>query len=123
MGLGLKKALQCVDLTAYDNDKLTKLWVRNIDSSQQNSLYNIENLLPPEANPFFRAERIRCKEFIVLNPGFSILIVTKGYGELQTNGDAIKLKRGITVLTPWSAGETKLFGEIEVIRFLPPVPF
>jgi mannose-6-phosphate isomerase len=121
MGLGLRKALECVDRDAYGAKRLSNLWRRNSDQGSRRE-NQIENLLPPEANSFFRAERIQTKSEVSINQEYSIIIVTKGSGKLQTKeGEMLDLRHGMTVLIPWIAGVTKLHGDIEIIRCLPPI--
>ena len=72
--------------------------------------------LPGEADPYFRAERISGDA--TLDAGFSILVVlerSKG-----TLGD-LPLLRGMAVLIPYGAGETRIEG-VEAIRCRPPAP-
>jgi mannose-6-phosphate isomerase len=75
-----------------------------------------EGLLPAEADPYFRAQRVGGGD--ELEPSFSILLVTAGEGEL----DGLPLARGATVLVPHAAGTTTLSGSLEAIRCLPPDP-
>ena len=80
-----------------------------------------EGLLPREADPYFRAERVRGGD--VLAPSFAVLLVTEGEGSLRTGqGDELALRRGMTVLLPFAAGATTLDGEVEALRCLPPSP-
>jgi mannose-6-phosphate isomerase len=73
--------------------------------------------LPPEADPYFRAERVSGGD--TLDAGFSILVVLEGEGEL---GGEIALRRGTAVLIPYGAGEIEITGDIEAIRCRPPTP-
>jgi len=73
-------------------------------------------LLPREADPYFRAERVRGGD--ELAPSFAILLVTEGEGAL----DDLPLRRGTTVLIPYAAGTTTLSGDLEALRCLPPSP-
>ena len=75
-----------------------------------------DGLLPREADPYFRAERVRGGD--VLAPSFAILLVTEGEGML----DELPLSRGTTVVIPHAAGATTLTGDVEAIRCLPPSP-
>ena len=75
-----------------------------------------DGLLPSEADPYFRAQRVAAGD--VLEPSFSILLVTAGRGTL---GD-VELARGATVLVPYAAGATTPTGDLEAIRCLPPDP-
>jgi mannose-6-phosphate isomerase len=70
-------------------------------------------LLPKEADPYFRAERIEPGG--TLDQSFSIVLVTGGEGEIG----GVAVKRGTTVLIPYAAGEAATDG-IEAIRCLPP---
>ena len=51
-----------------------------------------------------------------LDPGFSILVVLGGRGQL---GD-LELARGDTVLLPYAAGAVQLAGDLDLIRCRPP---
>jgi mannose-6-phosphate isomerase len=78
-------------------------------------------LLPEDAAPYFRAERIRAGA--ELEPSFAILLVTDGEGTLTTErGDELTLTRGTTALVPYAAGPTTITGAVEAIRCLPPAP-
>jgi len=75
-----------------------------------------DGLLPREADPYFRAERVRGGD--VLDPSFAVLLVTEGEGAL----DDLPLARGTTALIPYGAGTTTLTGDVEALRCLPPSP-
>ena len=82
-----------------------------------------ENLLPPEADPYFRAERITVKESCLVDEGYSVLIVTRGRGEIHSKGNnPLPVKSGTTALIPWVVGPIKITGNIEIIRCYPPKP-
>ena len=72
-------------------------------------------MLPKEADPYFRAERIEAGDS--LGQSFSIVLVTGGEG---TIGE-LPVRRGSTLLVPHAAGTVKTEG-IEGIRCLPPDP-
>jgi mannose-6-phosphate isomerase len=71
--------------------------------------------LPGDADPYFRAERISGDAS--LDAGFSILVVLGGEGTL---GD-LPLRKGMAVLIPYGAGETRIEG-VDAIRCRPPAP-
>ena len=73
------------------------------------------SLLPAEADPYFRAQRIAPGD--ELEPSFSIVLVTDGEGDLG----GVEVRRGTTVLVPYGAGVTQVEG-VEAIRCLPPDP-
>jgi mannose-6-phosphate isomerase len=83
----------------------------------------VSSLLPPEADRFFRAERIVPSPTVRLERGFAILVVTEGAGILHGGeGDPIQLRRGDAVLVPWVAGECRLEGKLVAIACRPPAP-
>jgi mannose-6-phosphate isomerase len=71
--------------------------------------------LPSDADPYFRAERISGDA--TLDAGFSIVVVLDGEGTL----DDLALRRGMAVLIPYDAGETRVEG-VEAIRCRPAAP-
>ena len=88
-----------------------------------------EALFPPEADAFFRAERVRGGA--LLPAGFSILVVVEGQGAVRGDGQGpgvtqgrtggeVELRRGETAVVPHAAGNLRIDGEIEVLRCLPP---
>jgi mannose-6-phosphate isomerase len=84
----------------------------------------VSELLPPEAAPYFRAQRvISAGEPVSLEPSFAILIVLDGPLVLaDEHGHRLELPRGETVLIPHGAGTTALSGHGAAIRCLPPAP-
>ena len=76
----------------------------------------VERGLPPESQRFFRAERV--EGGATLEPAYSVLIVADGEGSL----DELRVRRGSTVLIPYSAGACTLTGEVQAIRCRPPAP-
>jgi mannose-6-phosphate isomerase len=103
MGLGWEAALDAVRLTAVGEDELEAWTIRGSGS-----------LVPPEAERFFRAERVGGGA--PLEPAYSILVVVEGAGGLAE----LELRRGDTVLVPFAAGAGELSGDLEAIRCLPP---
>jgi len=85
---------------------------------------SLKRLLPPEADPYFRAERLTLQagQPLRLQPLFSILIGTSGDVTLSNEmGESLRLKRGTAVVIPFGAGMTTLSGAGTAIRCLPPV--
>jgi mannose-6-phosphate isomerase len=103
LGLGWDVALQCVDRSATDPDRLHG------------------HRLPAEANRFFRAERVEASPSAELDPGFAILVFTEGAADLLAeDGKPLRVGRGDTVLVPWDAGPCRLEGEAVAIACRPP---
>src|SRR4051794_24470417 len=78
--------------------------------------------LPPEADAFFRAERVLVREdgSAPLDPGFSVLCVLEGGGELRGDFEPVPLPRGGGVVVPHEAGEVTAHGPAHLIRCRPP---
>ncbi len=77
-------------------------------------------VLPEEAGEFFRAEWL--SGGATLDPGFSILVGTRGAGTLTTDGGGeMPFGRGSVVLVPFAAGAGDLRGDVAAIRSRPPV--
>jgi mannose-6-phosphate isomerase len=95
LGLGFDRALEALDLSAAEPPGTA---------------------LPPEAEAFFRAERLTAGPF---DAGFSVVVVLAGSGTLATEGGDLDLARGTVVLVPYAAGAGELRGELEVLRARP----
>ena len=121
LGLGWDLALRCLDRGALGPGELAHLKAAASDLPEVRP--GATTLLPPEADAFFRAERLRPGPGAALEPGFSILVAVAGHGRLETErGDRVDLAYGDTVLVPYGAGAAELTGEIDVLRCLPPKP-
>jgi mannose-6-phosphate isomerase len=115
--LGFDLALHCVDRSSWSPAQLT--WLRDGRGPVRPG---VEQLFPVEADPFFRAERLRPDPTAPLEAAFSILVVTHGSGRLESRGGCLDLGRGDTVLMPFAAGPGELRGRLEAVRALPPSP-
>jgi len=76
------------------------------------------SVLPAEADPFFRLERLAVRGTTTIDAGFAVLIVTDGSISLG----ALTLPRGSTLLVPHSAGPLSLSGDGEAVVCRPPAP-
>lgn len=120
LGLEADLARECVARAALSPARLESL--RSSAARAGAPRRGVEALLPLEADPFFRAQRIRAALGPVsLEAGFAILVVTAGRGRLDSeHGGALEVERGSTVLIPHAAGETVLSGQLEAVRCQPP---
>jgi mannose-6-phosphate isomerase len=116
LGLGFETALKGADRSRLAPSDLERLTARRHDGGRP----GVERLLPPEADAFFRAERIRPRPSSPVPQEFSILVVLGGEGRLVTDAGELQLRRGHTVLVPYAAGAGSLEGELDVLRCLPP---
>lgn len=114
LGLGFERALEALDRSAATPETLARL-----RAGRGEARPGVETLFPPEADAFFRGERIRGAA--VLGQAFSILVVVGGEGSLRTEaGEVLALRRGGSLLVPYAAGECALTGSLDVLRCLPP---
>ena len=118
LGLGFDLALSCVDRSAWKPAQIARL--HGPDGATAGR--PVTAVFPPAADPYFAAERIRPGPgTVVLDPRFAILIVIAGSGLLRGEyGGDVPLRRGMTVLVPYGAGQTVIAGHCELIRCLPP---
>ena len=113
LGLGWDGALACVDRSRRDTAPLRG--PRTDDP--------VARLLPREADPFFRAERVAPAPEAEIERGFAVLVVIEGRGSLEPeDGEPLGLRRGDTVLLPHSAGVCRVTGALVLIACRPPAP-
>ena len=53
-------------------------------------------------------------------PGYAILVVVSGRGQLACPSGTLAVRRGSTVLAPYGAGLTTLEGDLRALRCRPP---
>jgi mannose-6-phosphate isomerase len=116
LGLGWELALSSADRGGWEAARLAGLR-REPDAGE------VAELLPAAADPFFRAQRVRPRRRLSLEPAFAVLAVTAGTGRLRAAAGAVELRRGDTVLVPHAAGESEVEGAVELVRCLPPAPW
>jgi mannose-6-phosphate isomerase len=119
LGLGLDVALGCVDASGWGARRLDRL---RSSRGYAGARPGVEILFPAEADPFFRAERIRPHGSTPLTASFSIVVITAGSGTLRWGSAGLEVARGDTLLIPFAAGACELSGAVEAVRCLPPDP-
>ena len=119
LGLGFDVALTALDYSEWDDRRL-----RNLRASRPGALERpgVTRLLPPSADMFFRAERADASAPVTFEPGYTILVVLSGEGQLACPAGTLPVHRGSTILVPYAAGPTTLEGHVQALRCLPPSP-
>jgi mannose-6-phosphate isomerase len=113
LGLGFPLALSAADTTEWSEPRIRTLIVRSGMG---------DKTLPEAAGEYFRAERHDVSSALLLDRGFSVVIVLDGSGEMTTRAGTLGLTRGDTVLIPHDSGELKLNGTMSIVRCRPPRP-
>jgi mannose-6-phosphate isomerase len=121
LGVGRDLALTCVDRSGFGSEAIAQLRRGAVDARELRP--GVWSVFVPDADPYFRAERLLPRPRAALEPAFSILVVLAGTGRLETqHGGELALTRGDTVLLPYASGAASVDGQVEVIRCLPPAP-
>lgn len=115
LGLDVNTALAAVPTGAVTSERLAELHRRPSQGARV-------SLLPPEADGFFRAERLTVAGSATIEPGFAVLVVLEGTGRLRWGAGELELTRGTTIVTPHGAGALDIEGDVRVIRCAPPLP-
>ena len=117
LGLGLDVALQALDRSAWGPERLETL--RGTRAGVPTSA-PVTRVLPPAADPYFRAELVDASTGIEIAADFSILIGLDGSATLTTDRARLDLHRGSVVLLPFAAGPARLAGDARLLRCRPP---
>jgi mannose-6-phosphate isomerase len=121
LGIGFEVALDCVERGGLGAGELAALRSEGVGAPEVRP--GARSVLPSDADPYFRAERLRPEPVVALEPAFSILVVLEGHGRLQSeHGATIDVAGGETLLVPFAAGAGELSGAVEALRCLPPLP-
>lgn len=120
LGLGFELALSCIDCSGWEAERVGEL--RGVRGRGRRTGPGVELALPPEADRFFRAQRVRPGPESTLEAAFAVLVVISGAGTLEIeSGETVELRRGDTAVVPFAAGQQIVRGGLEMIRCLPPI--
>ena len=120
LGLPMDLALSCVDRRGWTEDRLAGLLRER--SGARGVRPGVDRLFPPDADAFFRAERLRSDPVSVLDQGFSVVVVLTGQGMLRYGADPVPVAAGDTLVVPYAAGQGELRGDVSAVRCRPPDP-
>ena len=112
LGLGYPLALEAVERRGRGHEEIARL-VRPAGAGA--------SVLPVEADPYFRLERVVIDGTAELAPGFAVLVVTGGTLTLETAAGVLDLPRGTTAVAPLSAGPLRVSGHGELLACRPPL--
>ncbi len=117
LGMSAQVSLQCFNRHQFSDTDLA-VCVRRATPSPR----GVEALFPTQALPFFQAHELVATDVVEFDAQYAVLIVLAGEGSLTTARSQLELRRGSTVLIPYSAGPTALRGALHAIRCLPGDP-
>ncbi|MGI3779457.1 MAG: hypothetical protein ACRYG2_01645, partial [Janthinobacterium lividum] len=113
LGLGTAVALEALALTGLTDDELTGLVRRSPVGDEQ---------LPRSADVFFRVERHVVEGEVVLDAGYSVVVVVAGHGSVRHPTGDVPVARGTTLLTTHGGGPVEVSGDLLLLRCRPPAP-
>ena len=119
LGLGFDVALSALDYRGRDLRQLDALHQPRPNAVERPG---VTRLLPPRADPFFRAERVDVSAPAAFEPGYAILVVVSGDGRLSYPAGSLEVRRGSSVLVPYGVGPTTVEGNLQALRCRPPSP-
>ena len=117
LGLGFDVALSALDVSGWGEDRLHTLRASRPEAAEGPG---VTRLLPPGADPFFRAQRVDVSTPVTFAPGYAILIVVAGDGQITDSRGSLAVRRGATILVPYSTGATTFEGDFQALRCQPP---
>lgn len=112
LDLGFPTALQAVDRSAWSADDIAGL-VRPAPAGTRSD--ELVAALPDAAAAFFRVHVARPADEVAIPPGFAIVVVLAGSGELRDAGGTVPLARGAVVAVPFATGEWALSGDLTAV--------
>jgi mannose-6-phosphate isomerase len=110
LGLGFDLALEAVERRGRAPEEIREL---------VKAAGHGPSVLPASADPYFVLERVALDGEADLEPGFAVLVILSGAGELK-NGP--RLAAGSTAVVPNAWGRLVLRGRGEVLACRPPLP-
>lgn len=110
LGLGFDLALEAVERRGRTPEEIREL----VTAARYGP-----SVLPAAADPYFVLERVALDGEADLEPGFAVLVILSGAGELQ-NGP--RLAAGSTAVVPNAWGRLVLSGRGDILACRPPLP-
>ncbi|WP_022882875.1 class I mannose-6-phosphate isomerase [Gryllotalpicola ginsengisoli] len=112
LGLGLDAALEGIDRSVVDEATVAAL-----RGSEPAEGAGELPLFPEAAERFFRGRRVAVRDELRLEPGYRVIVVTRGEGEIG----GTPVRSGTCLLVPFGAGAVQLSGDLDALTAQPPV--
>jgi hypothetical protein len=81
----------------------------------------VQRLFSEATGEFFQALRVRVFGRYELPPGFAVLVIESGAGEMRWDGGDVTVHKGETWVVPHGAGTLAITGDLRLLVCLPPV--
>jgi mannose-6-phosphate isomerase len=121
LGMGWETALGAFDLSSWAGERSTALRPRPA-VVRDDADARVQRLFAESAEEFFQALRVRVFGRYELPPGFAVLVIESGAGELRYEGGRIQVHKGETWVVPHGAGTLSMTGDLRFLTCLPPRP-
>ncbi|MEW1844503.1 hypothetical protein AB0392_41720, partial [Nonomuraea angiospora] len=107
--------LACVDRSGWGAERLAELSRDRRPAADARP--GVRRLFAELADEFFAAERLRPDPVSVLEPAYSVVVITAGDGSVECeHGEPVAVSAGDTLLVPYAAGRCTLRGDVTAVR-------
>jgi mannose-6-phosphate isomerase len=121
LGLGFDVAIGAIRPDALTDAELERLVARGTPPQGQTE-NTVVSVMPPEADPYFRAWAVNSSVEVALPDGFGVLLIVDGEGQLVDGSGSINVRRGDAFVVPAAARPCKLAGPVAGYFSQPPSP-
>lgn len=121
LGMGWDTALGAFDLSSWAGERSAGLRPHP-EVLRDDADARVQRLFAESTGEeFFQALRVRVFGRYELPPGYAVLVVESGAGEMRCEGDRCQVRKGETWVVPHGAGTTAITGDLRLLVCLPPV--
>jgi mannose-6-phosphate isomerase len=119
LGMGWETAHGAFDLSSWAGERAAGLRPRPA-VLRDDADARVQRLFAESTGEFFQALRVRVFGRYELPPGFAVLVVESGAGELRCEADRRQVRKGETWVVPHDAGTLTISGDVRLLVCLPP---
>jgi mannose-6-phosphate isomerase len=119
LGMGWDTALGAFDLSSWAGARSAALRPKPA-VVRDDSDARVQRLFAEPTGEFFQALRVRVFGRYELPPGYAVLVVESGAGELRSEAGKVHVRKGETWVVPHGAGALTLSGDLRLLVCLPP---
>jgi mannose-6-phosphate isomerase len=119
LGMGWETALGAFDMASWAGDRSAALRPR-AEVLRDDADARVQRLFGEPTGEFFQALRVRVFGRYELPPGFAVLVIETGAGELRWEDGKTQVRKGETWVVPHGAGTLGISGDLRLLVCLPP---